>query len=163
MRSDIEEGDPRLGGQIEVISGLEKALKILASATCFGIYAQLDRQGEDDKVEVTCHGIDPDPYKCKVAHPEFAGEFCFPPLASLITADAKVASRHRAIPTPSPPFFSPAKLDAESNSLLYLLMHQSVTVWSIHCYIKLSTDYSYCLRVSQLARRKLPLKGDVLT
>ena len=69
---------------------LEKALKILASATCFGIYAQMDRQGEDDKVEVTCHGIDPDPYKCKVARPEFPGEFCFPPLASLITAGARL-------------------------------------------------------------------------
>jgi hypothetical protein len=42
------------------IKRLDKALKILASATCFGIYAQMDRQGEDDKVEVTCHGIDPD-------------------------------------------------------------------------------------------------------
>jgi len=36
---------------------LEKALKILASATCLGIYAQMDRKGENDKVEVTCHGI----------------------------------------------------------------------------------------------------------
>ncbi len=69
---------------------LEKALKILASATCFGIYAQMDRQGEDEKVEVTCHGIDPDPYTCTVAHPEFPGEFCFPPLASLITAGARL-------------------------------------------------------------------------
>jgi hypothetical protein len=70
---------------------LEKALKILASATCFGIYAQMDRQGEDDKVEVTCHGIDPEPYTCKVAHPEFGGEFFFAPLASLITSGARLA------------------------------------------------------------------------
>jgi hypothetical protein len=70
---------------------LEKALKILASATCFGIYAQMDRQDQDDKVEVTCHGIDPEPYKCKVAHPEFAGEFWFAPLGSLITAGARLA------------------------------------------------------------------------
>jgi hypothetical protein len=69
---------------------LEKALKILASATCYGIYAQMDRKGEDDKVEVECHGIDPDPYKCTVAHPEFPGEFCFPPLASLITSGARL-------------------------------------------------------------------------
>jgi hypothetical protein len=69
---------------------LEKALKILASATCFGIYAQMDRQGEDDKVEVRCQGIDPEPYKCKVAHPEFPGKFCFPPLASLITSGARL-------------------------------------------------------------------------
>ena len=54
---------------------LDKALKVLASATCFGIYAQMDRQDDDEKVEVICHGIDPDPYKCTVAHPEFPGEF----------------------------------------------------------------------------------------
>ena len=69
---------------------LEKALNNSLSATCFGIYAQMDRQGDDDKVEVTCHGIDSDPYRCKVAHPEFPGEFCFPPLASLITAGARL-------------------------------------------------------------------------
>ena len=65
---------------------LDKALKILASATCFGIYAQMDRQDEDDKVEVTCHGIDPDPFTCTVSHPEFPGEFWFSPLGSLITS-----------------------------------------------------------------------------
>jgi len=69
---------------------LERALKILASATCYGIYAQMDRQGEDEKAEVTCHGIDPDPYPCSVAHPEFPGEFCFPPVASLITGGARL-------------------------------------------------------------------------
>jgi len=69
---------------------LDKALKILASATCFGIYAQMDRQDDDDKVEVICHGIDPEPYKCKVAHPEFPGEFWFSPLGSLITAGARL-------------------------------------------------------------------------
>ena len=69
---------------------LNKALKILASAACYGIYAQMDRQGEDEKVEVTCQGIDRDPYKCKVAHPEFPGEFWFAPLGSLITAGARL-------------------------------------------------------------------------
>lgn len=69
---------------------LEKALKILASATCFGVYAQMDRQDEDDKIEVTCQGIDPEPYKCKVAHPEFPGEFWFSPLGSLVTAGARL-------------------------------------------------------------------------
>jgi hypothetical protein len=69
---------------------LDKALKILASATCFGIYAQMDRQDQDDKVEVTCHGIDREPYTCKVAHPEFPGEFWFAPLGSLITAGARL-------------------------------------------------------------------------
>ena len=52
---------------------LEKSLKILASATCFGIYAQMDRQGEDEKVEVTCQGIDAEPYTCKVVPPRVPG------------------------------------------------------------------------------------------
>ena len=69
---------------------LDKALKILASATCFGIYAQMDRRDEKDKVEVTCHGIDPDPFTCTVSHPEFPGEFWFSPLGSLITAGARL-------------------------------------------------------------------------
>ena len=69
---------------------LEKALKILASATCFGIYAQIDRHEEGEKVEVTCHGIDPKPYTCKVTHPEFPGEFWFAPLGSLTTAGARL-------------------------------------------------------------------------
>lgn len=72
------------------VNRLEKALKILASATCFGIYAQMDRQDNDDKVEVICHGIDPDPYTCTVPHPEFPGEFWFSPLGSLITAGARL-------------------------------------------------------------------------
>lgn len=69
---------------------LEKTLKIFASATCYGIYAQRDRQGQDDKVEVKCRGIDPDPYSRRVVHPEFAGELGFSPLASLITGGARL-------------------------------------------------------------------------
>lgn len=61
---------------------LEKALKILASASSYGIYAQMDREEENDKLNVTCHGIDAEPYSCRVTHPDVPGEFCFPPLAS---------------------------------------------------------------------------------
>jgi hypothetical protein len=32
------------------------------------------------------NGVDPEPYRCKVKHPEAPGEYCFPPLASLITS-----------------------------------------------------------------------------
>ena len=82
----------RLRGELSdiEIKRLEKALKILASATCFGIYTQMDRQDDDNELEVTCHGIDPDPYNCKVAHPEFPGEFWFAPLGSLITSGARL-------------------------------------------------------------------------
>ena len=69
---------------------LEKALKVLANATSYGIWAQMDRQEDEEKVEVTCHGIDPEPFPCKVANPDLPGEFCFPPLASLITGGARL-------------------------------------------------------------------------
>jgi hypothetical protein len=69
---------------------LEKALKLLANAASYGIYAEMNRQESEDRVSVTCHGIDAEPYTCRVAHPEVPGEFCFPPLASLITGAARL-------------------------------------------------------------------------
>ena len=56
-----------------------------ASATSYGILAQMDRQESKAKVEFECYGIDATPYPCRVQHPESPGEFCFPPLAALIT------------------------------------------------------------------------------
>ncbi len=69
---------------------LDKALKVLANATSYGIYAEMIRQESDHKVNVTCHGIDAEPYSCRVAHPDVPGEYCFPPLASLITGGARL-------------------------------------------------------------------------
>ena len=65
---------------------LRRSLKTLGSATSYGIFAQMDRQESDKEVELACYGIDPEPYRCKVKHPEAPGEYCFPPLASLITS-----------------------------------------------------------------------------
>ena len=64
---------------------LKRSLKTLGSATSYGIFAQMDRKESPRKVTLTCCGIDPEPYECTVKHPESPGEFCFPPLASLIT------------------------------------------------------------------------------
>ncbi|HKW16420.1 MAG TPA: hypothetical protein VJO35_02810 [Terriglobales bacterium] len=69
---------------------LEKALKILASATGYGIWAQMDRLEGDEKVEITCHGIDSEAFTCKVSNPDAPGEFCFPLLAALITGGARL-------------------------------------------------------------------------
>ena len=65
---------------------LRRSLKTLGSATSYGIFAQMDRHESDKEVALTCYGIDPTPYTCKVKHPEAPGEYCFPPLASLITS-----------------------------------------------------------------------------
>ncbi len=69
---------------------LDKALKVLANAASYGIYAEMIREESDHKVEVTCHGIDAKPFTCHVAHPDVPGEYCFPPLASLITGAARL-------------------------------------------------------------------------
>ena len=80
-RSDLSEAERKL---------LDKALKTLGSATSYGIFAQMDRQERDEKIRLTCYGIDSDPYPCRVARPEASGEFCFPPLASLITSAGRL-------------------------------------------------------------------------
>jgi hypothetical protein len=69
---------------------LDKALKVLANATSYGIFAEMLRQETNTKQRVTCYGIDSRPFECKVLHPEKPGEYCFPPLASLITAAARL-------------------------------------------------------------------------
>ncbi|MBV8282829.1 MAG: hypothetical protein JO347_12325, partial [Candidatus Eremiobacteraeota bacterium] len=69
---------------------MSKALKVLANSTSYGIYGQMDRRENGDKKLVKCHGIDADPYTCSVANVEIPGEFCFPPLASLITGAARL-------------------------------------------------------------------------
>ncbi len=71
-------------------SRLDKALKVLANATSYGIYAEMIRQESDERVRMVCHGIDAEPYPCSVTHPETPGEYCFPPLASLITGAARL-------------------------------------------------------------------------
>ncbi len=69
---------------------LDKALKVLANATSYGIYAEMHRQESDRKQTVTCHGIDAEPFRCRVAHPDVPGEYCFSPIASLITGAARM-------------------------------------------------------------------------
>jgi hypothetical protein len=69
---------------------LDKALKVLANSASYGIYAEMNSQESDDKVRMTCHGIDEEPYECTVAHPDVPGAYCFPPLASLITGAARL-------------------------------------------------------------------------
>jgi hypothetical protein len=71
-------------------SRLKKSLKVLANAASYGIYAEMHRLESDKKVKLTCYGIDAEPFNCRVAHPDEPGEYCFPPLASLITGAARL-------------------------------------------------------------------------
>jgi hypothetical protein len=74
----------------EDLDRLDKALKVLANATSYGIFAEMNRRESEKKIKVGCHGLDTEPYRCSVIHPEQPGEFCFPPLASLITGAARL-------------------------------------------------------------------------
>ena len=69
---------------------LKKSLKVLANATSYGIYAEMIREESDHPVNVLCHGIDATPFTCRVAHPDKPGEYCFPPMAALITGAARL-------------------------------------------------------------------------
>ncbi len=69
---------------------LDKAFKVLGSATSYGIFAEMRRQESIEQCGVTCYGIDADPFRCRVPHVETPGEYCFPQLASLITSGARL-------------------------------------------------------------------------
>jgi hypothetical protein len=72
------------------VDRLDMSLKVQANATSYGILAEMNRQETEKRTKVWCHGIDREPYQCSVIHPERPGEFCFPPLASLITGAARL-------------------------------------------------------------------------
>jgi len=65
-------------------------LKVLANAASYGIYAEMNRSETKDRVPAQCHGIDEKPFFTRVANPEIPGEFCSPPIASLITGGARL-------------------------------------------------------------------------
>jgi hypothetical protein len=73
-------------------SRLDQFLKILANATSYGILAEMVRhelpEGKTQRVEV--YGVDNAPFRCEVSAPETPGEFCFPPIAALITSAARL-------------------------------------------------------------------------
>lgn len=69
---------------------LEKFLKVLANSTSYGIYAEMNRRESDKETRLRCHGIDPEPFFPKVINPEEPGQYCFPPMASLITGGARL-------------------------------------------------------------------------
>jgi hypothetical protein len=78
------------------LSAIEKMrfdqfLKVLANAGSYGVYAQMDREDLpiEERVEVTLYGID-EPILARTNAPEKIGTFCFPPLAALITAAARL-------------------------------------------------------------------------
>ena len=80
-RTDIPESEKKW---------LDTSLKCLSNSTGFGIYGQMNRLETQKKIAVTCYGRHGRSYECTIANPEKPGPFCFPPLASLITAGARL-------------------------------------------------------------------------
>src|SRR5260370_40113087 len=68
----------------------DRALKVLANGASYGIYAEMNRMESEHEINVKCYGIDAEPFNCRAAHPDVPGEYCFPPLASLITGAARL-------------------------------------------------------------------------
>lgn len=69
---------------------MSKTLKTLANSTSYGIFAQMDPHNDEGSTPVTCYGLDASPYTCNVENYESPGEYCFPPIASLITGGARL-------------------------------------------------------------------------
>jgi len=69
---------------------LSRFLKIFGSATSYGILAEYVRHERHDPVAVTVHGDGDQPFAVKTMTPEEPGPFCFPPLAAVITAEARL-------------------------------------------------------------------------
>jgi lambda repressor-like predicted transcriptional regulator len=67
-----------------------EALKVLANSTGYGIYGQMNQADATEKQGVRCYGIERNPYVCRIQNWEKPGEFCFPPLAALITGAARL-------------------------------------------------------------------------
>jgi hypothetical protein len=67
-----------------------KALKVTASATSYGIYAQMTRRelGGGRTEPVTVYGFRDEPHTWSVSAPEEPGEYAFPALAACITGAA---------------------------------------------------------------------------
>jgi hypothetical protein len=66
---------------------LQQFIKILVNATAYGIYMQMDRQ-DGETARVRAHGLTT--IEREISGPEKLGPYCFPPLATLITAGARV-------------------------------------------------------------------------
>lgn len=68
---------------------LDQFLKVLTNSGSYGIFIEMNRQ-EREKVECTVWTGMPESFTCAVENAELPGDFCFPPLATLITGAARL-------------------------------------------------------------------------
>jgi len=80
MKSGLKDG-----GQ----AGAESFLKVLANSATYGIFAEMNRQELTKPAMITVQGID-GPLKHRTKTREQLGGFCYPPIAALIPAAARL-------------------------------------------------------------------------
>jgi hypothetical protein len=66
------------------------ALKILANATSYGIFVEINVAEKDKKQRVTCYGYDETPFDTFIKNMEEPGKYFHPLLATLITGAARL-------------------------------------------------------------------------
>jgi hypothetical protein len=66
------------------------ALKIMANATSYGIFIELNVTESDDAIEVVCFGRDAEPFPRRTHQTESPGRFFHPILGALITGAARL-------------------------------------------------------------------------
>lgn len=73
-----------------ILDSRQTALKLLANATSYGIFAELNVETEDRPHDVTCYGASGDGFSTRTKSVETPGPFFHPLLASLITGAARL-------------------------------------------------------------------------
>ena len=68
----------------------QKALKLCANATSYGIFVELNVNEQDKPQEVTCYGVDGKGFTTRVRNIEEPGRYFHPLLATLITGAARL-------------------------------------------------------------------------
>jgi hypothetical protein len=74
----------------EVLDTVQRAIKILANATSYGIYVELNVDEQDKLREVICYGHDGKPFSSFVRNVEEPGRYFHPLLGTLITGAARL-------------------------------------------------------------------------
>lgn len=95
LRSAIraEQKAARLAGDLaraDVLDTVQHAIKILANATSYGIYVELNVDEQDTLQEVICYGHDGEPFSTFVRNVEEPGRYFHPLLGTLITGAARL-------------------------------------------------------------------------
>ena len=78
------------GAEAETLESEQQALKILANATSYGIFLELNVEELDARQERTCHGPSEEAFTISTSKGEEPGRYFHPLIAALITGAARL-------------------------------------------------------------------------